>query len=584
MTLEGRRLRVRGIVQGVGFRPWVYRLAREAGLAGRVHNDGHGVLIDVFGPVDGLERFVALLHHTPPPAASIHEISLTSIPYEPVGGFEIVASQGAAAPLVSIPADLATCDDCLRELEDPRDRRYRYPFTNCTNCGPRYTITRDVPYDRAVTTMAAFEMCGECRREYESPADRRFHAEPNACPACGPVARLHAANGVELPTRDAITAAALALEAGLIVAVKGLGGFHLACDATSSRAVETLRVRKRRDEKPLAVMVPTLAAAERLAHLTDGERAVLTGVVRPIVLARQRVPTTLAPEVAPANPLVGVMLPYTPLHHLLLAAAERPLVMTSGNESDEPLAFENGEAMARLRHIADLFLTHDREIEAPADDSVVRVIGGGVTVLRRSRGYVPRAVPLKVPVARPVLACGALLKNTFCLARGDQAWLGPHVGDLDHVATHRFFEASVERFERFLQIRPEVVAYDLHPGYHSTSYALAREGRDGRRGAASPCARGQRDGRAWSRRPCARPRLGRDGLRHSTARRGEASCCWRHDATSSGSRRSVRSPWPAATWRSARCGGSRSRSCSMPSAPTRPSRRSRSFVACPRGT
>jgi hydrogenase maturation protein HypF len=476
MSTIGRRIRVRGTVQGVGFRPWVYRLAHRTGVAGRVLNDAAGVTIEVFGPEADILRFLDRLAADPPPAAVIEQIDAEPIPPEATPDFVIVSSEAAEARRVSIPPDLATCDDCLAELFDPADRRYRYPFITCTNCGPRYTIARDIPYDRETTTMASFVMCPACREEYTTPESRRFHAEPIACPACGPSLVLLDGAGRPVATPDPIEAAARGLDAGLIVAVKGLGGFHLACDASSPAAVAALRARKHREQKPLAVMAADLDAAERLALLTDDERRLLESPVRPIVLVPRRERAGLAGEVAPDNPYLGLMLPYTPLHHLLLRAVRAPLVMTSGNLSEEPLAYRNDEAVDRLRGIADLFLVHDRDIETPCDDSVVRLIAGRTTLLRRSRGYVPRPVRLPTPVSRPTLGCGALLKNTFCLARGDQAWLGPHVGDLDNLATHRFFEASIARFERFLRIRPEVVAHDLHPSYHSTRFALTREG------------------------------------------------------------------------------------------------------------
>jgi hydrogenase maturation protein HypF len=353
------------------------------------------------------------------------------------------------------------------------DRRYRYPFTNCTSCGPRYTIARGVPYDRAKTSMARFSLCADCAREYQSPADRRFHAQPNACPACGPHLRLLAPSGAVL-LAPPLTTAAAALREGSILAVKGLGGYHLACDATSSAAVARLRQRKQREAKPLAVMAADLAEAERLAVLGDAERRLHTGVERPVVLLERRAGAGLAPEVAPGSPLLGLVLPYTPLHHLLLAETGRPLVMTSGNRSDEPMAHEDREALGRLGGIADLFLVHDRAIENRCDDSVARVIASRPVVLRRARGYVPRGLALARPVARPVLACGAHLKNAFCLAVGDQAWLGPHIGDLDTLESCRAFEEAVPRLERFLGIAPEVVAHDLHPDYFSTRYALAR--------------------------------------------------------------------------------------------------------------
>jgi hydrogenase maturation protein HypF len=471
----GRRIEVEGTVQGVGFRPWVYRLAVEEGLCGRVRNDPRGVTIEAFGAPEALEAFLRRLGDEAPPAALVRGVRAEPIPPEPVDGFEIVRSEGEGARRVSIPPDLATCPECLRETADPADRRHLYPFTNCTHCGPRYTIARDVPYDRPATTMAGFAMCPACRREYEDPVDRRFHAQPIACPRCGPRVRLLDPSGE--PRGDASGAvghAARALAEGRIVAVKGLGGYHLACDATSAAAVRRLRERKKRDEKPFAVMVRSIDEARAVALVYPAEERLLASVERPIVLLRQRPGNGLAPDIAPGNPLVGLLLAYTPLHHLLLEAAGRPLVMTSGNLSEEPMAAKDAEALERLSGIADLFLAHDREIENRCDDSVARVIAGRPTVFRRSRGYVPRAVSLRRPVRRPILACGAHLKNTFCLASGDEAWLGPHIGDLDNLEATRAFEEQVERLQRFLGIRPEVVAHDLHPDYASTRYALAR--------------------------------------------------------------------------------------------------------------
>ncbi len=483
---EGRRIQVRGTVQGVGMRPFVWRLARATGVSGRVRNDARGVTIEAFGSPAEIEAFVRRLSAERPPAARFDDLRSEEIPFEPAQGFVIVESESAQAAIsrrVSIPPDLATCDSCLAEVRDPANRRCGYPFTNCTNCGPRFTIARDVPYDRAATTMAPFRMCPDCRREYESPADRRFHAEPNACPACGPTVRLEwsesgrrrAVEGVPgAASEDPIEAAAAALLHGRILAVKGIGGFHLACDATSSNAVRRLRERKRREEKPLAVMARDLAGAERLAELEGAERALLVSVERPIVLVRRRAGSGLAPEIAPDTPLLGLFLPYSPLHHLLLDAVDRPLVMTSANLSEEPIAFRDDEARARLGAVADLFLFHDREIETRADDSVARLVAGGPLVMRRSRGWVPRPVALRRRIEHPVLACGAQLKNAFCLAAGDQATLGSHIGDLESVETYASLESAVERMERFLRLRPEIVAHDLHPQYLSTRYALER--------------------------------------------------------------------------------------------------------------
>ena len=472
---EGRRIQILGTVQGVGFRPWVFRLACEHGVAGIVRNDDRGVTIEAFGPRPSLESFLRSLADQPPIAARIHDLRSQSIPPEPHDGFAIVESGSGAERRVSIPPDLAVCGDCLAEVFDPSNRRYRYPFTNCTACGPRFTIARDIPYDRPATTMAAFRMCPACRLEYEDAADRRFHAQPNGCPACGPHLRALGAGGEPLATSDPVTRAAQALIDGRIVALKGIGGFHLACDATSSSALAMLRERKRRDEKPFAVMVRDVAQAERVARLGEEERRLLSSVERPIVLLERRRASGLAPEVAPDNPLVGLLLPYSPLHHLLLADVGRPLVMTSGNLSEEPIAYRDAEALERLNGIADLFLVHDREIETPCDDSVARFVAGSPVVFRRSRGYVPRPLPVARPFARPVLAVGGQLKNAFCIGLGEAAHLGPHVGDLDGLTTYRSFEQAIARLERFLRVRPEVVAHDLHPDYASTRYALGRD-------------------------------------------------------------------------------------------------------------
>ncbi|HUM11242.1 MAG TPA: carbamoyltransferase HypF [Myxococcaceae bacterium] len=472
---QGRRIEVVGTVQGVGFRPWVYRVATQLGIAGQVRNDVGGVTVEAFGEPEALDGLVQALQSDHPPAAEIRSLEWKEIPARETDGFIIAPSLPGTGRRVSIPADLATCPACVDEIFDPANRRYRYPFTNCTDCGPRFTIARDAPYDRPVTSMAGFVMCEACQREYDDPKDRRFHAQPNACPRCGPRLRLLDSGGKDLASPDPIREVTAALRAGNVVAVKGLGGYHLAVDATSSEAVRLLRERKRRDAKPFAVMARDLREARRLATISDAEARLLESVERPIVLVPgKRIGRPVAPEVAPDNPLLGLMLPYTPLHHLLLSEAERPLVMTSGNLSDEPIVFEEAEALKRLRDIADLFLTHDRPIVTRCDDSVARVVAGAPVLLRRSRGYVPRPIPLAHPVCRPVLACGAQLKNTFCLAAGDVAVLGPHVGDLDQLEVHRSYEESIDRMQRFLGCRPEVIAYDLHPDYASTRYAMDR--------------------------------------------------------------------------------------------------------------
>jgi len=474
MNVVARRARVRvtGTVQGVGFRPYVYRLAGELSLGGFVLNDAHGVLIEVEGSALVVDRFLERLPSEAPPLAVLEQVVVSDQAPSGVHGFAIVASVAGEVPDAPVTPDSATCDDCLRELFDPADRRYRYPFINCTNCGPRFTIVRGVPYDRPLTTMASFTMCAACQSEYENPVDRRFHAQPNACPVCGPSVRLLG----DSAAGDPITAAATALRAGAIVAIKGLGGYHLACLAADERAVAALRSRKHREDKPFALMAPCLSAAESLVSLAPAAREVLTGPARPIVLARRRTDAPVAESVAPGAPELGVMLPYSPVHHLLLNDIGETLVMTSGNVSDEPIAYLDDDAFDRLRGIADLFLVHDRAIETRTDDSIARV-AGRPTILRRSRGYVPAAFALSGGgTPQPLLACGAELKNTFCLARGARAWVSHHIGDLENYETLRSFTDGIEHFGALFAVQPEVVAHDLHPEYLSTKYALDLDG------------------------------------------------------------------------------------------------------------
>jgi hydrogenase maturation protein HypF len=460
------RARVEGTVQGVGFRPYVFRLAGELGLGGWVRNDEHGVLLEAEGDGPAVERFLTRLPLEAPPLARVESVASDVV--APTGErlFAIVMSERMGTATVPVAADAATCETCLAELFDPAGRRHRYPFINCTDCGPRFTIVRGVPYDRANTTMAGFTMCPACRAEYEDPSDRRFHAEPNACPACGPAVRL-----VGAVAEDPLRAAAAALRDGAIVAVKGLGGYHLACRADDEDAVAALRARKHREEKPFALMAADLEAARALVVLEPDDEAALLGRERPIVLAPRRTAAPVAASIAPRSADLGVMLPYTPLHHLLLADAGATLVMTSGNVSDEPIAYDDAEARERLAGIADLFLVHDRPIHMRTDDSIVR----GGRVLRRSRGFVPGAQQLPVP-APPLLACGAELKSAFCLARGRRAWPGHHIGDLRSWETLRSFREGIEHFERLLEVTPRVVAHDLHPDYLATAYALERAG------------------------------------------------------------------------------------------------------------
>jgi hydrogenase maturation protein HypF len=476
------RARVEGTVQGVGFRPFVYRLAAELSLAGWVLNDERGVLLEVEGPAEAVDAFMRRLPAEAPPLADVERVLPEQRPLERSAGFRIVESEREGAPEALVSPDTATCEDCLRELFDPADRRYRYPFINCTNCGPRFTIVRGVPYDRPLTTMAGFEMCGPCRAEYEDPADRRFHAQPNACPACGPSVSLlepggarHEPRGVRRDAGDPLRAAAAALAAGAVLAVKGVGGYHLACRADDERAVAALRSRKHREDRPFALMAPDLDAARALVELTPDEEELLLARERPILIARRIPDAVVAPSVAPLSPELGVMLPYSPLHHLLLRDAGAPLVMTSGNVSDEPIAYEDADALSRLGGIADLFLVHDRPIHMRTDDSVVRSTSRAPLMLRRSRGYVPGSLGLPV-AAPPLLACGAQLKNTFCVAKGARAWVGHHVGDLENWETLRSFRDGIAHFERLFAVKPRLVAHDLHPGYLSTTEALEREG------------------------------------------------------------------------------------------------------------
>jgi hydrogenase maturation protein HypF len=472
---------VRGIVQGVGYRPFVYGLATAAGLAGFVRNGSDGVTIEVEGPPAALAAFVASLAAAAPPLARVDGVSYETLAPQGLAGFAIVASQGAARADTLIAPDSATCADCLAELFDPRDRRYRYPFINCTNCGPRFTIVADVPYDRAKTTMAGFALCARCAAEYHDPANRRFHAQPNACPACGPQLSFEWLAAPLTPgPADPLAATVAALLAGQIVALKGLGGYHLACDAGDAAAVARLRRRKQREAKPFALMVADLAAARRLCTVGDDEAALLGSPRRPIVLLDRLPGVELPPDLAPGQPTLGIMLPYTPLHHLLLrdfVAARGParpaaLVLTSGNLSDEPIAYRDEDARARLAPIADAMLSHNRPILTRCDDSVARIVAGGPLLLRRARGYAPEPLRLHMAFAQPVLAYGGHLKNTFCLARGHDAFMSHHIGDLENLETLESLREGIAHFQRLFAIEPEVIAYDLHPEYLATKAAL----------------------------------------------------------------------------------------------------------------
>ncbi len=482
--LARRRLRVTGVVQGVGFRPFVHHLAAELGLAGFVGNDAEGVFVEAEGTEPMLDELQRRLATDAPALARVTAVHATAADPRGDTGFCIVPSASGGGGVTLVPPDVATCSACLAEVDDRSDRRYRYPFTNCTACGPRFTIIRTLPYDRPATTMAAFEMCAACAAEYHDPADRRYHAEPVACPACGPQLVFERHGETRHGTDSVLAAVHAALARGEIVAVKGIGGYHLAADARCDRALEALRRRKGRVDKPFAVMVPDLDAARRLAHVDQAEVAALCSPARPIVLVRRRADAPLSALVAPGNPLVGVMLPYSPLHHLLFEAvpgSDDPvpevLVLTSGNVSDEPICTDDTEARARLGALADAFCSHDRAIHVPCDDSVVRVVDGEVLPIRRSRGYAPLPVELPVEVA-PTLAVGGELKNTFCLADGRHAWVSQHLGDMGNLETLRAFEQAVGQFAEMYRVEPEVLAVDAHPGY--LTHRWAREHAAGR--------------------------------------------------------------------------------------------------------
>ena len=471
-----RQIEVSGIVQGVGFRPYVYRLATGRHLSGTIRNTAAGVTIEIQGPAESVQDFVEHLPAEAPPLARITSVAVHDMPCNGDQEFCIVHSHEGEEVRTLISPDVAICSDCLREMFDPADRRYRYPFINCTNCGPRFTIIRDIPYDRPSTSMAMFPMCPACLAEYENPLDRRFHAQPNACWKCGPRVELWDKSGKRIECRDPIAEAVSGLHAGLVVAVKGLGGFHLAVDATNRAAVALLRQRKRRVEKPFAVMVPDAQAAAEICEVDVAARTVLESIQRPIVLLPKKTPNVIPDHVAPFNRYLGIFLPYTPLHYLLLAEGGfKALVMTSGNLSEEPIAIDNREAIHRLSGLADYFLVHNRDILLRSDDSVVRVAGGITRQLRRSRGFVP--VPVFLKDEQPsVLAVGGELKNTICLTKGKHAFLSQHVGDLENVESFSFFHEAIEHLQRILEIRPEIVAYDLHPDYFSTKWALQQTG------------------------------------------------------------------------------------------------------------
>ncbi|MDX1675893.1 MAG: carbamoyltransferase HypF, partial [Longimicrobiales bacterium] len=482
---DRRRLRIQvtGAVQGVGFRPFLYRSATEHGLTGWIRNDTRGVMLEVEGEAAALRTFRDLVRSGPPPRAVIQEVREEWLPVQGLEGLTILPSEAVGERVAAVLPDLATCDACLADVglhtapADPagqRDRREGYAFTNCTDCGPRFSIIRRLPYDRPNTTMADFELCDACRAEYEDASDRRFHAQPTACPECGPRLWLERPGRASRSDQDPIVGAAAALRAGEIVAVKGLGGFHLLVDAGDAGAVARLRARKHRPTKPLAVMVPDLEHARRLCTVPPEAEALLVQPEAPIVLLERRPDAPVADAVAPGNPYLGLMLPYTPLHHLLMRAVGRPVVATSGNRTDEPICIDGEEARDRLRGIADVFLLHDRPIERPVDDSVVQLSAGAPRLIRRSRGY----APLPVRVDRelpPILAVGGHLKNTVALSRGRDVFISQHIGDLETPEALDAFRRVIDDFLELYDVEPVAIAHDLHPEYGSTLWAADRD-------------------------------------------------------------------------------------------------------------
>jgi hydrogenase maturation protein HypF len=480
--VERRRVRVCGVVQGVGFRPFVHRLALDLGLAGLVGNDAQGVFIEVEGAPASLDEFLRRLVDDAPRLAGIASVAASSVPVDGATGFEIVHSQATDGVRASLPPDVAMCPECRVEIDDPDARRHRHPFANCTQCGPRLTVIRDLPYDRPSTTMATFEMCPDCAAEYADPLDRRHHAQPIACPACGPQLAFDGPEGVVGGTDASLSAAHRVLADGGVLAVKGVGGYHLVCDAENDAAVSLLRARKRRPDKPFALMVASVEVAERLVEVDDVARAALSSPAAPVVLLSRLAASGVAASVAPGNPLLGVMLPPSPLHHLLLrpvpghgTPVPQVVVLTSGNLSDEPIAFLDEDARHRLGGLVDGWLVHDRPIHVPVDDSVVRVVAGTVHPVRRSRGYAPVPVTLPFDLV-PTLAVGGEIKNTFCLADGSRAWVSQHIGDMGTLETLHAFERTVESFTRMYRVRPEVIAVDQHPGYLTRRWGFDHAG------------------------------------------------------------------------------------------------------------
>ena len=472
---ERRKIRVNGIVQGVGFRPFIFNLAHDYKLTGFVSNTSEGVVIEAEGTAETLDQFQTAIRSNAPPLAFIIDLSHEAIIVNGDHGFVIIPSDGKDKVATLISPDIAVCDDCLQDLRDPANRRYRYPFTNCTNCGPRYTIIEELPYDRQFTSMRNFKMCPDCQAEYDDPTDRRFHAQPNACSVCGPQLSLYTITQKAIEADDLIRETARLLRAGKILAIKGLAGFHLAIDAGNDQAVNELRRRKGREEKPLAIMVRDLTVARKLCKLTANEEELLTSPSAPIVLARKIGNSHLSENIAPGNDRLGVMLPYTPLHHLLLAEEFTALVMTSANLSEEPICIANDEAFERLQNISDYVLIHDRDIYLRGDDSVFIHLAGQNRPIRRSRGYAPMPVLVKSE-GPPILAVGGELKNTVCLLQNNRAFISQHIGDLENLEAYNFFRMTIDHLQKVFDTKPELIVHDLHPRYLSTQWAKEQIG------------------------------------------------------------------------------------------------------------
>ncbi|NND95923.1 MAG: carbamoyltransferase HypF [Pirellulaceae bacterium] len=478
--MQRRAITISGVVQGIGFRPFVYRLASQMHLHGFVLNRSGQLLIEVQGKRSDLDQFIARLQSTPPPLSRIDQLTWACIASVDELGFRIAESGSDSITPVFVSPDIATCSACRRELFDPANRRHGYPFLSCTQCGPRLTIIQCAPYDRINTTMASFAMCDRCQSEYNDPSDRRFHAQPIACPDCGPQMQLLDGDGCPIETDDPIKELCAAFARGEIAAIKGIGGYHLVCSATDAAAIKKLRLRKNRDEKPFALMVADADVVTHWCSMNAAERASLESIHRPIVLLRKCKDTPqISSDIAPDNSMLGLMLPYTPLHALLLDAwGDRPLVMTSGNRSDEPIAKDDSDAIDRLQGIADLFLVHNRPIRVRCDDSVTRIVAGIESPIRRSRGYAPMPIQLPYACDRPTLAVGGQLKNVFALARGDSGFLSHHIGDLEHLSAFSAMQADIVLYEQLFGILPERIVHDLHPDYASTTYALERAERE----------------------------------------------------------------------------------------------------------